>query len=70
MIKDGHAYMDDTDQEKMQAERMERKESYRRSTTIEGALKSLMYTLTLTLFLPLTVTQSPNLTLSPTLPYR
>ena len=39
MIKDGHAYMDDTDQEKMQAERMERKDSYRRNTTVEGNVK-------------------------------
>jgi len=33
MISEGKAYMDDTDQEKMQAERMEHIESYRRNTT-------------------------------------
>ena len=43
MIKEGHAYMDDTDQEKMQAERMERKDSYRRNTTVEGTYKSLTH---------------------------
>ncbi len=38
MIKEGKAYMDDTDQEKMQGERMERKDSYRRNTTPEENL--------------------------------
>ena len=38
MIKAGKAYMDDTDQEKMQAERMERKDSYRRNTSPEENL--------------------------------
>jgi glutamyl/glutaminyl-tRNA synthetase len=32
MIRAGLAYMDDTDQEKMQAERMARTESYRRNS--------------------------------------
>lgn len=35
MITAGLAYMDDTDQEKMQAERMERTESYRRNSSKE-----------------------------------
>lgn len=39
MIKDGLAFMDDTDQEKMQAERMDHIESYRRNTSVEENLK-------------------------------
>lgn len=39
LIKDGMAFMDDTDQEKMQAERMEHIESYRRNTSVEENLK-------------------------------
>jgi len=38
MIQAGTAYMDDTDQEKMQAERMQRKESYRRNSSVEDNL--------------------------------
>jgi tRNA synthetases class I (E and Q), catalytic domain len=38
LIKEGKAYMDDTDQEKMQAERMERVESARRSSAVEDNL--------------------------------
>jgi glutamyl/glutaminyl-tRNA synthetase len=38
MMKDGNAYMDDTDQETMQAERMKLMESKRRNTSIEDNL--------------------------------
>jgi len=38
MIKEGKAFMDDTDQEKMQAERMARTNSYRRDTSVEENL--------------------------------
>jgi glutamyl/glutaminyl-tRNA synthetase len=38
MIKSGHAYMDNTEQEKMQAERMERKESINRNKSVEDNL--------------------------------
>jgi glutamyl-tRNA synthetase len=35
MIREGNAYMDDTDQETMQAERLERKESKNRNNSVE-----------------------------------
>ena len=38
MIKEGKAYMDDTDQEKMQAERLARVESARRNSSPEENL--------------------------------
>jgi glutamyl/glutaminyl-tRNA synthetase len=39
MIREGKAYMDDTDQEVMQAERMEKKESKHRNAAAEQSLK-------------------------------
>jgi glutamyl-tRNA synthetase len=39
MMRDGLAYMDDTDQETMQAERMERKESRHRNDPVEENLR-------------------------------
>jgi len=39
MIADGKAYMDDTDQEKMQEERMAMVNSYRRDTPPEENMK-------------------------------
>lgn len=39
MIQEGKAYMDDTDQEKMQAERLARIESYRRNSSPQENLE-------------------------------
>jgi glutamyl/glutaminyl-tRNA synthetase len=48
MIKEGKAYMDDTEQEKMQAERMARIESARRnSSPEENLVVSVLFFLTL-----------------------
>jgi glutamyl/glutaminyl-tRNA synthetase len=49
MIEEGKAYMDDTDQEKMQAERMARQESYRRNTL---PAENLIVSLSLSTSLP------------------